>query len=407
MTTTVASQHDAESILAELFAPDTRPDPYPVLRALRTESPLIVKGGDLVIVAKYADCQQVLRDPTVRNDPKLSRLGKDHPERPESLLFLDPPAHTRIRRLVSKAFTPRVIRASQPQIHSIVDDLVAGIASKSEFDVIADFALPLPVRIMCALLGIPLEEFDDFEPAARRLGRVLDFNLVVHNDDLDDAEGARNELMNYLKNLITRRRGDLGEDLLSRLIQVEEEGEVLSEGELLATCVLLMVAGHETTANLIANGVHALLRHPEQRARLAADPELGISATDEALRYDAPIQFVMRIATREMQVSGTTVTPGTAMLVLLAAANRDPAHYPDADRFDVTRGAADHLAFSAGAHFCLAAALGRAEGAAALSAFACRVIDPVLVPDSVRYRPNVNLRGIQTMSVTHGGVRLR
>ncbi|MDO3648392.1 cytochrome P450 [Nocardia mangyaensis] len=407
MTTTVASQHDAESILAELFAPETRPDPYPVLRALRTESPLIAKGGDLVIVANYADCQQVLRDPTVRNDPKLSRLGKDHPERPESLLFLDPPAHTRIRRLVSKAFTPRVIRASQPQIHSIVDDLVAGIASKSEFDVIADFALPLPVRIMCALLGIPLEEFDDFEPAARRLGRVLDFNLVVHNDDLDDAEGARNELMNYLKNLITRRRGDLGEDLLSRLIQVEEEGEVLSEGELLATCVLLMVAGHETTANLIANGVHALLRHPEQHARLAADPELGISATDEALRYDAPIQFVMRIATREMQVSGTTVTPGTAMLVLLAAANRDPAHYPDADRFDVTRGAADHLAFSAGAHFCLAAALGRAEGAAALSAFAGRVIDPVLVPDSVRYRPNVNLRGIQTMSVTHGGVRLR
>ncbi|MFF2084439.1 cytochrome P450 [Nocardia sp. NPDC058176] len=407
MTFTVASQHDAESTLAALFAPDTRPDPYPVLRALRTESPLIAKGGDLVIVANYADCQQVLRDPTVRNDPKLSRLGKDHPERPESLLFLDPPAHTRIRRLVSKAFTPRVIRASQPQIHSIVDDLVAGIASKSEFDVITDFALPLPVRIMCALLGIPLEEFDDFEPAARRLGRVLDFNLVVHNDDLDDAEGARNELMNYLKNLISRRRGDLGEDLLSRLIQVEEEGEVLSEGELLATCVLLMVAGHETTANLIANGVHALLQHPEQRERLAADPELGISATDEALRYDAPIQFVMRIATREMRVGATTISPGTAMLVLLAAANRDPAHYPDADRFDVTRGAADHLAFSAGAHFCLAAALGRAEGAAALSAFAGRVIDPVLVPDSVRYRPNVNLRGIQTMSVTHGGVRLR
>ncbi|MFD9547627.1 cytochrome P450 [Nocardia salmonicida] len=407
MTTTVANQHDAESTLAELFAPDTRPDPYPVHRALRTKSPLVTKGGDLVIIANYADCQQVLRDPSVRNDPKLSRLGKDHPQRPESLLFLDPPAHTRIRRLVSKAFTPRVIRASQPQIHSIVDELVEQIASKTEFDVISEFALPLPVRIMCALLGIPVEEFGDFEPAARRLGRVLDFNLVVHNDDLDDAEGARNELMNYLVNLISRRRGNLGDDLLSRLIEVEEEGEVLSEGELLATCVLLMVAGHETTANLIANGVLALLQHPAQREILGADPGLGISAADEVLRYDAPIQFVMRIATRDMEVSGTAISPGTAMLVLLASANRDPAHYPDADRFDVARGAADHLAFSAGAHFCLAAALGRAEGAAALSAFASRVIDPVLVPGSLQYRPNVNLRGIQAMTVTHGGVRLR
>lgn len=405
MTTTVASHRDAEAALAELFAPETRADPYSVLRELRTESPLVTKNGDLVIVARYADCQQVLRDPTVRNDPKLSRLGKDHPDRPESLLFLDPPTHTRIRRLVSKAFTPRVVAGVQPQIHEIVDELFVNMAGKTELDVISDFALPLPVRIMCLLLGIPVEEYGDFEPAARRLGRVLDFNLVVHNEDLDDAEGARGELQDYLKDLIARRRGNLGEDLLSRLIQVEEQGEVLTEGELLATCVLLMVAGHETTANLIANGVLALTRNPDELARLAAEPGLAASAADESLRYDAPIQFVMRIATTDMDVHGMHITPGTAMLVLLASANRDPERYPDADRFDVARGASDHLAFSAGAHFCLAAALGRAEGAAALAAFARRVIDPVLEPSSLRYRPNVNLRGIESMTVRHSGVR--
>ena len=405
MTSTVASQRDAESILAELFAPETRPDPYSLLRDLRAESPLVTKDGDLVVVARYADCQQILRDPTVRNDPKLSRLGRNHPKRPESLLFLDPPTHTRIRRLVSKAFAPRVVASVEPQIHTIVDELMANMAGKTELDVIADFALPLPVRIMCLLLGIPVEEYGDFEPAARRLGRVLDFNLVVYNDDLDDAEGARGELTDYLKDLIARRRGDLGDDLLSRLIQVEEQGDVLTAEELLATCVLLMVAGHETTANLIANGVLALTRDPDALARLAADPSLAMSAADEALRYDPPIQFVMRVATTDMDVHGMHITPGTAMLVLLASANRDPERYPDADRFDIARGASDHLAFSAGAHFCLAAALGRAEGAAALAAFARRVIDPVLEPDSLRYRSNVNLRGIQSMTVKHGGVR--
>ncbi|HJQ46744.1 MAG TPA: cytochrome P450 [Amycolatopsis sp.] len=405
MTITVASPRDAESVLAELFAPESRPDPYTLLHDLRVKSPLVVKDGNLVVIGRYADAQRVLRDPSVRNDPKLSRLGKDHPERAESLLFLDPPQHTRIRRLVTKAFTPKVVAGVEPQIHEVVDELFAKMAGKTELDVIGDFALPLPVRIMCLLLGIPVEEYGDFEPAARRLGRVLDFTTVVPNNDLDDAEGARKELQDYLKDLIARRRGDLGDDLLSRLILVEEQGDVMTEGELLATCVLLMVAGHETTANMIANGVLALTRNPGERARLAADPELGVSAADESLRLEAPIQFVMRIATKDMEVGGMHITPGTAMLVLLAAANRDPEHYPDPDRFDVARGAGDNLAFSAGAHFCVAAALGRAEGAVALHAFARRVIDPVFVPGSLEYRPNVNLRGIEAMTVRHSGIR--
>jgi len=406
MTAVVSHRRDAESTLAELFAPENRPDPYRILRTLRAESPMTTGDGDLVVVARYDDCRQVLRDPSVRNDPKLSRLGRHHPERAESLLFLDPPSHTRIRRLVSKAFTPRMVANIEPQIHEIVAGLIADMADKTELDVIEDFALPLPVRIMCLLLGVPFEDFAGFEPSARRLGRVLDFNLVVHNEDLDDAESARNELQDYVKDLIARRRTDLGDDLLSRLIQVEEQGEVLTGGELLATVVLLIVAGHETTANLIANGVLALTRNPEALATLAADPGLAMSAADETLRYDAPIQFVMRIATQDMDIRGTRITPGTAMLVMLASANRDPEHYSDAETFDVARGAADHLAFSAGAHFCLAAALGRSEGAAALSAFARHVVDPVLVPESLQYRPNVNLRGLQAMTVRHSGVRL-
>jgi hypothetical protein len=404
MPTTLAAR-EAEAMLEKLFATQTRPDPYPVLRELRGQSPLMCKGGDLAVIARYADCQQVLRDPSVKNDPKLSRLGKDYPVRQESLLFLDPPTHTRIRRLVSKAFSPRVVAGVEPQIREIVDELIAKMAGRRELDVIEDFAFPLPVRIMCLLLGIPHEEYRDFEPAARRLGRVLDYNLVVHNDDLDDAEGARAELRDYLVDLIARRRGNLGEDLLSRLIQVEEQGDVLTEAELLATCVLAMVAGHETTANLIANGVLALMRNPDARARLAAEPELGSSASDEVLRYDPPIQFVMRIASTDLDINGTHLSAGTAMLVLLASANRDAERYAEPDRFDVARGAADHLAFSAGAHFCLAAALGRAEGAIALTEFSRRVIGPVLVPASVRYRTNVNLRGMESMTVTYQGIR--
>lgn len=405
MTTVVGSQRDADAILEELFAPESRLDPYALYRELQTESPLVAKNGDLVVVARYDDCQQVLRDPSIRNDPKLSRLGRDHPQRPESLLFLDPPTHTRIRRLITKAFTPKVVASVEPQIQEIVDELIGNMVGKTELDVIKDFALPLPVRIMCLLLGIPVSDYVEFEPAARRLGRVLDFTTVVPNNDLENAEGARLELLDYLRDLIANRRAALGEELLSRLIEVEEQGEVLSEDELLATCVLLLVAGHETTANLISNGVLALVRNPEARARLAADPGLGVSAADEVLRLEAPIQFAMRIASKDMEVGGRHITPGTALLVMIAAANRDPEHYADADHFDVARGAADHLAFSAGAHFCVAAALGRAEGAAALSAFASRVIDPVIDEDSLRYRSNVNLRGIEQLSLRYNGVR--
>ena len=401
----VTDRRDAEAILADLFARESRADPYPLFRELQAASPVFAKDGELVVIARYADCQQVLRDPSVLNNPRLSRLGASHPERAESLLFLDPPAHTRIRRLVSKAFTPRVVAGVMPTVHDIVGELIEEMRGRTELNVIEDFAFPLPVRIMCLLLGIPVGEYEQFEPAARRLGRVLDYDLVIPNEDLDDAEGARGALMDYLRDLIVRRRGNLGEDLLSRMIMAEEEGERLTNAELLASCVLLMVAGHETTANLIANGVLALLRNPGELDRLRSDPGLGAGASEETLRYEPPVQFVMRMATRPLTVNGIDITPGTAMLVLLAAASRDPERYLDPDRFDVGRGAADHLAFSAGAHFCLAAALGRAEGAVALSEFATRVIDPELRPETVSYRANVNLRGMRTMTIGHNGVR--
>lgn len=396
-----AERNDVE-VLRQLFDPATRPDPYPVLGELRAASPLPVMNGDLVVVGRYADCRQVLRDPTVANDPRKSRLGAAIPQRQESLLFLDPPAHTRIRRLVSKAFSPRVVAAIEPRIGAIVDDLILAVSEKSSFDVVTDFAFPLPVQIMCQLLGIPVAEYEVFEPAARRLGRVLDYDLVFKSEDLDDAEGARTELMAYLRDLIRRRRQALGDDLLSELIQVEEQGEVLTEAELLATCVLLMVAGHETTANLISNGVLALLKNPDALAALRAGGGAGIA--DEVLRYDPPVQFVMRMATTTMHVNNLEITPRTAMLVLLAAANRDPEQYPDPDRFDVERSASDHLAFSSGAHFCLAAALGRSEASIALSAFARRIVNPVLEQSSVVYSRNVNLRGMKQLIVSHSGV---
>ena len=416
-----ATQQDA---FEALFDPANRANPYGLYAALREHGPFTRMDGLIGVVADHDSCSKVLRDPTMSSDRANSRLGqmrqiqRGDGERVPTVSFLsmDPPDHTRLRRLVSKAFTAKVIAGLRPNIEAVVDELFAAFEPDGQVDVVPRLAYPLPVRIITDMLGVPLADHEKFEHWSRMLVRGLD-PMISFGDEaiLAEIDRASQDLAEYFVDLIARRRADLGEDLLSKLVQAEEEGDQLSEGELVATCILLLVAGHETTANLIANGVLALLRHPDQLAALRADPSLIDGAVDEILRYDPPVQLTTRVVTGETTLgaegAGTrqgvgdntvTVPQGGVLLLLLAAANRDPAAFADPDRFDITRDARKHLSFAAGAHFCLGAPLARLEASVALTAFAQRLTDPRLDVESLRYRTHINLRGPEQMIVRFG-----
>lgn len=397
-----------QATLGALFDPANRPDPYPLLNQLRDAGPFPIMDGAITVVGRHALCAAILRDPTYSSDRSRSllprRFERDETERGASFLSLDPPDHTRLRRLVSKAFTPRVIAALEPRIREIVAELFAGFADGDSVDVVSQLAYPLPVRVITELLGVPERDHDRFEGWSRWLVRGLDPVMAVTDPaELAEIERAQREFQDYFTGLIGQRRARPGNDLLSRLVLIEEQGDQLSEAELIATCTLLLVAGHETTANLIANGVLALLRHPDQFAALRADPELIGGTVEEVLRYDPPVQLTTRIVRRPTPVEDVVVPTDGVLLLLLGAANRDPAVFADPDRFDVTRDARQHLSFAAGAHFCLGAPLARLEGTVALGAFVDRVVAPEL--GDVAYRPHVNLRGPERLTVGFSRVR--
>jgi len=387
--------------LRMLADPALRADPYPLLRELREVSPLVLADGWLVVAARHAECAAALREPTASSERFRSVLAPPGVKRGGlSFLVLDPPDHTRLRRLVSAAFTPRVVAGLRPRIGEIVDRLLMRVAEQGRTDVVADLAYPLPVQIISELLGVPAEDHERFRGWSAELARALDPQFA----DPDPARmaagvAAREEFERYFSGLIAVRRDRPARDLLSLLIQAESEGDKLTEEELLATCVLLLVAGHETTANLIANAILALLRHPDQLDLLRARPELVDNCVEETLRYDAPVQMTTRAARGVLPVGPVEVPDGGLALLLLAAAGRDPAVFPDPDRFDITRRAGGHLAFAAGSHFCLGAGLARLESAVALDAFARRVRDPRLLEPEVEYKANFNLRGPARLDV--------
>ena len=389
-----------------LFDPANRANPYDLYTALRERGPFTRMNGLIGVVADHETSSKVLRDPAMSSDRSSSQLGqlrqtqRSEVARSVSFLSMDPPDHTRLRRLVSKAFTAKVIAGMRPKIEAIVDELFAGFAADGQVDIVPQLAYPLPVRIITDMLGVPLADHERFEHWSRMLVRGLDPMMSFGDESiLAEIDKASQDLSAYFTDLIAQRRTDLGDDLLSQLVLAEEEGEKLTETELVATCILLLVAGHETTANLIANGVLALLRHPAQLSALRADPGLIDRAIDEVLRYDPPVQLTTRVITQPTTIGSVSVPEGGVLLMLLAAANRDPAVFTDPDRFDITRDARKHLSFAAGAHFCLGAPLARLEASVALTAFAQRLADPVLDEESLRYRAHINLRGPEQMVV--------
>jgi cytochrome P450 len=390
--------------LTDLADPAILPDPYPVLQGLREASPFEEFDGTIIVCGRHADCSAVLRHPAASSQRDKSLVAKDgrRAERP-SFLSLDPPDHTRLRRLVSKAFTPRTVAGLEPRIRAITSDLLSAAAPCGQLEVVSQLAYPLPVRIISEMLGVPVEDHPRFAGWSARLAHSLQPGFGLNREQAiiraDAAQAARDEFAEYFRGLIAVRRAHPADDLLTGLIRAEDAGEMLTEDELIATCVLLLVAGHETTVGLISNAILALLRHPDQLALIRRDPRLAAGAVEETLRYDAPVQMTGRVARGSLQVGDITAREGALVLLLLAATGRDPGVFADPDRFDITRGGIGHLAFAAGPHFCLGAPLARLEAMVAVQAFATRLAGPELEPDSLAYKPNLNLRGPEQMVV--------
>ena len=402
---------EPQSLLVQVLDPAHRADPYPLYRRIREQGAVHVPESNLAVFSSFADCDAVLRHPSSLSDRLKSTAAQrmiaegaqPRPFGPPGFLFLDPPDHTRLRRLVSKAFVPKVVRALEPEIVRLVDGLLNEADSTSEpFDAISGLAYPLPVAVICRLLGVPLADEPEFSAASGLLAQALDPFVSVTGsagDGVDERLQAGLWLRDYLRELIAERRRNPGDDLMSGLIQVEESGDQLTAEEIVATCNLLLVAGHETTVNLIANAILALLRDPAQWTALAADPAKAGAVIEETLRYDPPVQLMGRIAGEAMSIGGLSIPKGDNMLVLVAAAHRDPEVFDHPDLFDPGRAAIRHLGFGKGPHFCIGAPLARLEANVALTAMAARFPHAELAGEP-QYKPNVTLRGMSTLPVS-------
>lgn len=409
MTTGSPTRGREQGLLVQLLDAENRANPYPIYRQILDGGPVVMPGSNLAIFSSYQDCSDVLRHPATASDRLKSTAAQrqiaegvnPRPFGQPGFLFLDPPDHTRLRKLAQQAFAPKVVRGLEGHITALVDGLLNGVAAAGRFEVVADLAHPLPVAVICHMLGVPIEDEAEFSAASALLGQGLDPFITFTGevpDNFADRMAAGRWLRGYLADLVEQRRSAPRDDLISALIAAEEGGDQLTSDEIVATCNLLLIAGHETTVNLIANAILAMLRHPRHWSALAADPERAPAIVEETLRYDPPVQLVGRVAADDMTIGDVTVPKGDTMMLLFAAAQRDPAVYSSPDAFDPDREGIRHLAFGLGAHFCLGAPLARLEARIALSAVAARFPNARLAGEPT-YKPNVTLRGMATLSV--------
>jgi cytochrome P450 len=402
----MTNETESRGLLLRLLRPSARANPYPVYHELRKRGPLHLPWANLTVFSSFRDCNEVLRHPASATGimfarPEIAARAGPRPFGKTGFLFLDPADHARLRQLVSNAFAPKVVKALEPDISALVSSLLDDVEAAGTFDVIADLAYPLPVAVICRLLGVPIEDEPEFSRASAPLARLVDPFITFTRDPhgSDELRRAGLWLHGYLHDLIEQRRRAPGEDLISALIAVEESGDQLTEEEIIATCTLLLIAGHENTVNLIANAILAMLRHPWQWAALGADPGRVSAVIEETLRYDPPNQLMGRIAREDTTIGDVTVSKGGIMMLLQAAANRDPDVNERPDEFDPDRETIHHLAFGHGPYFCLGAPLARLEASIALSAVTSRFPNARLDGEPL-YKPNVTLRGLSTLAVT-------
>jgi cytochrome P450 len=381
-------------------------DPYTLYQRLRTEAPVtritLPRGLGAWLVTRYEDARVALAEPTLSKDPVGAR--ELFPRRDEAaapymeqldghMLNSDPPDHTRMRKLVNKAFTAGTVDRLRPRIAEIAAGLLDEMAGKDEVDLLDAYAFPLPITVICELLGVPQGDRDDFRQWS---------NVMLSAVEWPKVAAASQSMARYLAELIESKRAAPGQDLMTDLIGATEDGDRLSHPELVAMAFLLLVAGHETTVNLIGNAVFALLRNPEQLAALRADPELLPGAVEEFLRYESPVHLsTIRYTTEPFQVGGVRIPEGQFLLVSLCSANRDTERFAGGDTLDVTRKATGHLAFGHGIHYCLGAPLARLEGRLAIGALLERFPDLALAADpaELRWRFSTLLRGLERLPV--------
>ena len=399
---------DQTQVLYNPFEPGFTEDPYPQYRALRAHDPVHQTLLGFWVLTKHDDVNRFLRDPALSVEDENAgpsvfdaifeeAMDERMARRGDAMLNRDPPDHTRLRRLVSKAFTPRRIAELRPRIQELVDEALDKAEARGEMDLVEDLAFPLPFAVISEMMGMPpgidtvkLREWSGL--LVRTLEPPSDMDLIRRIAD------AGEKLEALVREAIAWKRENPGDDLLSALIAAEDEGDVLTDDELIAQVTLLYIAGHETTVNLIGNGTLALLRNRDQLERLQADPSLADSAVEEFLRYDPPVQMSRRITLEDVEVRGRTIPKGTFVICGLASANRDEDKFgADSERLDITRAdAKEHVAFGGGAHYCLGAALARLEATVAIGSLVERFSGVDLAGEPV-YNGRINLRGLDSL----------
>lgn len=398
--------------LSNLQRPEVRANPYPFYEKLREEDPVHWDELGFWVLTRYDDITFVYTDPRFSRAQGLMRGYERLPEDGQrvaapvygsfskTMFYSDPPYHTRLRGLVSKAFTPRAVEQMRPTIQRITDELLDEVAEKGQMDLIPDFAYPLPIMVIAEMLGLPGGDRKELKSWSDDLFAILGTVKRHTPESLERAAQSLKKLTDYVTALSQARRVDPQNDLLTALVAVVEAGERLSQEELAANVNILLSAGHETTSNLFGNGILALLQHPEQMQKLRAQPELVSLAVEEMMRYDNPVQVAYRSAAEDVELGGKLLHKGDLVNMVLGAANRDPQRFSDPNRFDVTRDEGKHLGLGLGIHFCLGAPLLRLEAEIVFNTILQRFPKLELASDHWEWQEQPIFRGVKSLPVT-------
>ncbi|MEU8397574.1 cytochrome P450 [Nonomuraea sp. NPDC048892] len=398
----------SQSLFERILDPSGRADPYPLYERLR-ETPVARQEDGTYVVSTYREIVALLHDPRISSDRRNLAAPTEALDQNPAFIGLDPPEHDRLRRLAMRHFgpphSPRVVEGLRPAMLEITTGLIDGIADRNRADLVDEVVYPLPVAIICRLLGVPVEDQPRFSVWADALVETLKPGEEDRAEREREREAVAAELRGYLGGLAEERGRQPGEDLLSGFVTYRGPEGGMTPQDVMSTAVLLLIAGHETTINLIANGMLTFLRHPDLLERLRADPGLIVPAVEELLRYEPPVHFLSsRVALDDITIAGVTIPAGAPVVLALAAGSRDPAHVSDPGRFDPYRLRNEHLGFGGGVHYCFGAPLARLEGQIMLTELVRRLRAPKLVTDPPPYRPSPVLRGPRHLLVEYDGV---
>jgi cytochrome P450 len=407
-TSPSTSKVDPTLSLYQLLDPEVLANPYPLYHRLRSEDP--VHWDPFLhewVVTRYADVMTVFQDFSANRTPTPEQLTRLHMTALKpfaqvmvlQMVFLDQPAHGRIRGLASKAFTPHRVKVLRSHIQDITDSLLDAVQPKGRMDVIADLAYPLPAIVTAEMLGVPVSDRDQLKAWSEDFAELLG-NFQYNPERAPHLLRSLEGMCAYFLGAVQEHREHPRDDVISDLVTAEHDGDRLTDGEIVANCILIMVGGQETTTNLIGNGMLSLLRHPDQLEKLQADSSLIPSAVEELLRYESPIQHTTRVAHEDTELGGKTIRKGQTVIAVMGAANRDPEQFPDPDRLDICRQDNRHVAFAYGSHFCFGAPLARLEGQVAFETVLRRMPNLRLEPGSLTWRGNLDLRGLTALPIT-------